>query len=327
MYQHVTSFYMERRDVMVKKEEFYYESRDAIHKIRAMKWIPDTDDILCVFQITHGMAEHIERYDEFAAFLAQRGILVVANDHLGHGKSATDKADFGYFCEKDAATVVVRDVHRLKKIIQEQNPGKPYFILGHSMGSFIFRNYLCRYGKGIDGAIIMGTGTMPTAVIKVLMILTNIIAMFRGWKHPSQMIDTMAFGNYNSRIKEPRTKSDWLSKDEAIVDMYIEDEACGFPFTLNGFHTMAKLIDNLRKKDYLDKMPKDLPVLFVSGAEDPVGGYGEGVKEVYAQFEKLGMQNISMKLYENDRHEILNENDRQDVFQDIFEWITKQLGN
>ncbi len=310
---------------MVRKEEFYYESRDSIHKIRAIKWIPETEDILCVFQITHGMAEHIGRYDEFATYLADRGILVVANDHLGHGKSVKDNSEFGYFCEKDAATVVVRDVHRLKKIVQEQNPGKPYFILGHSMGSFIIRNYLCRYGKGIDGAVIMGTGMMPTAVVKSLMYLSKTIALFRGEKARSPMIDAMGFGKNNSRIKEPRTVSDWLSKDEKIVDQYIADEACGFSFTLNGYCTLAKFIDNLRKKDYLEKMPKDLPVFFVSGTEDPVGDYGEGVKAVYAQFEKLGMQNISMKLYQDDRHEILNENDRQDVFHDIYDWIMEQV--
>ena len=145
----------------MKKEEFYFESRDGVSRIHGVKYLPDAGDVIGVLQIIHGMAEYVERYEEFAEFLTGKGFVVVGEDHLGHGKSVGENGTYGYFCEQDAATVVVRDAHRLKKMTEAQYPEVPYIILGHSMGSFILRNYLYRYGKGIDGAVIMGTG-MPT---------------------------------------------------------------------------------------------------------------------------------------------------------------------
>ncbi len=310
---------------MVKTEEFYFDSRDNIHKIHAMKWIPETGDYRAVLQIAHGMAEHIKRYDDFARFMAEQGFLVVANDHLGHGKSTECKEDYGFFAENDAVTVVVRDIHRLKKITQEENPGKPYFILGHSMGSFMLRNYLCRYGKGIDGAIVMATGSKSSAITKSGIVLAHLIALFRGWKYRSPMMNKMVDGNNNDAIQNQRTKYDWLSKDEQIIDQYIADEECGFPFTINGLKAITEAIDNLNKKEYLNKMPRELPVIFLAGDQDPIGHWGKDVPLIVKQFENMGMQKVSMKLYPDDRHEILNETDHQTVYEDILKWLEEQL--
>lgn len=309
---------------MIHTEEFYFDSRDNIHKIHAVKWIPE-GDCVAVLQIAHGMAEHIERYDDFARFMAAKGFLVVSNDHLGHGKSAAEKEEYGYFAQNDAVTVVVRDMHRLKKIVQEENPGKPYFILGHSMGSFMLRNYLCRYGKGIDGAIVMATGSKSAGTTKGGIVLAHLIALFRGWKYRSPMMNRMVDGHNNDAITNPRTAYDWLSQDEQIVDAYIADEGCGFPFTINGLKAIAEAIDNLNKKDYLDKMPRDLPIAFFSGEKDPIGHWGKDVPLIVKQFEDMGMQHVSMKLYPNDRHEILNETNRKEVYTDILGWLEKQL--
>ena len=150
---------------MVKREEIYFDSRDNKNKIHGIRWIPEGDKPLCILQIIHGMAEYIGRYDEFAESMAEKGILVVGEDHLGHGKSVGENGTYGYFCEQDSATVVVRDSHRLKKMTQEKYPGVPYVVLGHSMGSFILRNYLCRYGTGIQGAVIVGTGMQPRPLL------------------------------------------------------------------------------------------------------------------------------------------------------------------
>ena len=150
---------------MINKEEFYFDSRDGVHKIYAVKWVPDSGKPVCIVQIVHGMAEHISRYEAFATYLANKGILVVGDDHLGHGKTVNSGEPYGYFCKEDAATVLVRDEHRLKKMMQEQYVGIPYIILGHSMGSYITRNYLMRYGSGIDGAILLGTGMQPKAAV------------------------------------------------------------------------------------------------------------------------------------------------------------------
>ena len=150
---------------MIKKEDLYFNSRDREHKLHAIRWVPEAEKPVCILQIVHGMTEYIDRYDEFARYMAERGILVVGDDHLGHGKSVRAGEPYGYFCKHDAPTVLVRDEHRLKKLMQKKYADVPYIILGHSMGSFITRNYLLRYGKGIDGVIIMGTGMPPKPVL------------------------------------------------------------------------------------------------------------------------------------------------------------------
>jgi len=309
---------------MVNKEEFYYDSRDGIHKIRAVKWIPE-GEIKCIVQFVHGMAEHIDRYDEFAESLANNGILVVGNEHLGHGKSVNSKEEYGYFCKNDASTVVIRDVHRLKKIIQEENPGKKYFIFGHSMGSLILRNYLFRYGKGIDGAIICGTASQPKWITIPGILLLDVMALFMGWKARSKFAQKIVLGNSNAKIVNPKTASDWLSKDTKIVDKYVKDEACGVLFTSNGFHTLVKFVIALENKKDYEKIPKELPILFISGSEDPVGNYSEGVKRAYKQITDAGMTNVKIKLYEGMRHEIHNELGRETVYKDVLSYVESLL--
>lgn len=301
------------------REEFYYDSRDGINKIRAMLWIPD-GEIKAVFQIIHGMAEHIERYDDFACYMAEHGFLVAANDHLGHGKSCPDASKRGYFCKEDSVTVVVRDIHRLKKKVQEKYAGKKYIILGHSMGSLLLRNYLFKYGKGIDGAIVMGTASQPSYITAPGKLLLKIMALFKGWEYRSKMADGLVMGKPNARIENKRTNSDWLTRDEAMVDKFVADEACGFMFTLNGYYTVADAVSRLNSKKNLSKMPKDLPVIFVSGEEDPVGSYGAGVRRAYDQFRAAGMKNVSIKLYPGARHELLNEINRDEAYKDVLDF-------
>lgn len=310
---------------MVRKEEFYFDSRDRESKIHAIKWIPDVEKPVCILQIIHGMAEHIDRYDELARYYAKKGILVVGDDHLGHGKTVADGGTFGYFCEQDAANVLVRDEHRLKKIMQEQYPGILYLILGHSMGSFILRNYLFRYGSGINGAIIVGTGMQPKGTVFTARAVTAIQKLFCGSKHVGRFIDKASFGSYNKKFLPSRTQFDWLSREESNVDRYIADPMCGFIFTLNGFAALFQLIDNCYDPENMESIPKQLPILMLSGADDPVGDYGRGVEKTYQFYLQYGMQNVQMKLYENDRHELLNEADREQVYEDIYRWILQRI--
>jgi len=310
---------------MIRKEEFYFDSRDRQNRIYAVKWIPDVERPVCIFQIVHGMAEHIERYDEFARFLAEKGILVVGEDHLGHGKSVPEGGTYGYFCEEDAANVLVRDVHRLKKIIQEQYPGILYLIMGHSMGSFIIRNYLFSYGSGVGGAVIVGTGMQPKFKYMAAQMVTAVQKVFCGSRHIGKFIDKASFGKFNDRFRPVRTKFDWLSRNEENVDRYIADPMCGFIFTLNGFAALFELIHNCSDAQKIEKMPKQLPILLVSGADDPVGDYGKGVEKVYHSYQEHSMQNVQMKLYEKDRHELLNEIDREQVYGDIYRWILQRI--
>ncbi len=303
------------------KEEFYFDSRDGENKVHAVRYAPDNGEVRCVLQIVHGMSEHIERYEEFARFLTEQGFLVTGEDHLGHGKTVAEGGMCGYFCEQDPATVVVRDVHRLKKKTQALYPNVPYVILGHSMGSFIVRNYLYRYGTGIHGAIIMGTGMQSPGLIAAAKTVAAVQKTFCGAKHVSRFIYNVAFGSYNKHFEPARTHVDWLTRDEKVVDQYIADPLSGFVFTVNGFQTLFELMSRIQKQENLEKIPKELPVFMVSGADDPVGDYGKGVEKAYASLQNVGLTNIKLKLYEKDRHEILNELDKDVVMQDIYDWI------
>lgn len=312
--------FLKKGDTM-KKEEFFFDSRDGESKIHAVRYTPDDGKVKCILQIIHGMAEYAERYEEFAEYMTERGVLVTGEDHLGHGKSVPEGGTYGYFCRQDPATVVVRDAHRLKKITQELYPQVPIFILGHSMGSFILRNYLCRYGKGIQGAIIMGTGMTDKFTLVSGKAVCAVQKLIFGEKHEAKWVDKTSFASYGKRIKEPRTKFDWISCNEANVDRYMKDPLCGFVFTVNGFQTLFELIWRLHKKDYLKNIPESLPILMISGSEDPVGAYTKGVKLAYESLKEAGVRNIELKFYENDRHEILNEDDREQVMEDIRRFI------
>lgn len=312
---------------MVTKEEFTYDSRDNKTKIHAIRWIPQKGEIKGVVQIVHGMVEHIDRYDDFANYLAEKGLVVVGNDHLGHGSSVGEDSDRGYFCKNDGETILVRDVHRLKKLTQAAFPGKPYFILGHSMGSFITRKYIMEYGKGIDGAIIMGTGSKPVPLLEWGVWLTKMISIIHGDKYRSKLINNHAFGSFNRQFSPVRTDHDWLTKDAKQVDAYENDERNHFIFTVNGYRTLFKIFIYIQKEENFADVRKDLPVIFVSGAKDPVGDYGEGVKMAYELLKKVGYSQVEMKLYEDDRHEILNETDKDVVYKDLANWIMQQISN
>ena len=305
----------------MKKENIYFESRDGVSKLNAIVWSDETKKPIGILQIIHGMAEYIDRYDDFARFMVEKGFVVVGDDHLGHGDSVGENGTFGYFCKKDPATVLVRDEHRLKKLMEAKYPGVPYYILGHSMGSFIARNYLNRYGSGIQGMIVMGTGNQSKALLSASKVLVGLTGFFCGEKHVAKFINKLAFGTYNRAIEDAKTNVDWLTKDETIVDKYIVDERCGFTFTVNGFRGLFELIYRLQKPKNLTSIPKDIPIFFVSGEEDPVGDYGEGVIGAKNDLVRAGLENVSMKLYPGDRHEILNETDKDIVYQDIYEWL------
>lgn len=305
----------------MKKEEFYFASCDGEHKLHGVRYIPEQPEVTCVMQIVHGMAEYVERYEEFAKFLTDRGIVVTGEDHLGHGKSVGEGDTYGYFCRQDPAAVVVKDVHHLRKLTQKLYPKAPYVILGHSMGSFVLRNYLCCYGAGISGAVIMGTGMQSPMLVKLSKIIARMQRIVCGERHISKSLDKAAFGAYNKEIPNPRTAFDWLSRNTASVDAYIEDPLCGFVFTTNGFYTLFELISRVQKKRNLEKMPKTLPLLMLSGTADPVGEYGRGVRRAYRSLREAGVNDIKLKLYRKGRHELLNETNKNVVMQDIYDWM------
>ena len=288
-----------------------------------MEYVPE-GKIIAVLQIAHGMVEFIDRYENFAAFLASKGILVVGNDHIGHGGSVKSEEDWGYFGE-NGNRILLDDMHELTRLTKEKYPNLPYFLLGHSMGSFYARQYLGEFGNELDGAIIMGTGLEPLFVVKGGMFLCKLIALFKGWRYRSNFVNQVAFGSYGKKFEPLRTRADWLSKDEALVDWYINEPRCSFLFTLNAYYSMFEGIARLHDKKLLEKVPKDLPIFFVSGEDDPVGSFGKEVVYSVETLKEVGVKNIDMKLYPNDRHEILNETDKETVYADLYEWLMKHI--
>jgi len=307
---------------LLKKKHFHYLSKDGIHKIHAISWQNTDVKTVGILQLIHGMAEYIERYEPVAEYFANKGYLVVGNDHLGHGESVRDDSELGYFCKHDPATTIVTDVANLQKVMHLQNPELPYFILGHSMGSLVLRNYLCRFGKDIDGAIICGTAHYPQAIVGLGRFMTGIFKVLGLQEKKYQFLDTMLFSSNNKKT-EKRTKFDWLCTDESVVDQYIEDDLCGFLFSVNGFDTLFQLVGRLNHQGYLNCMPKHLPVFFIAGKDDPVGAYGKSVRTAYSMFETIGMEKIEIKLYDGARHEILNEKIKMSVFEDVHAFLKK----
>lgn len=307
----------------MRKEEFYYDSYSNTNKIHATKWVPEGTP-LCIVQIVHGMAEHMGRYEEFAAFLTERNILVVGEDHLGHGLSMGENPP-GYYCEKNPGKALVEDVHTLKNIVRAEYPDIPHILFGHSMGSFIARNFVHTYHKEVDGVILSGTGMLPKALLQVLCIILKITTAVRGPRYISPFINKLAFGGYLKGIENPKTESDWLTTDEAQVQMFLEDPLCGFSLTLNGFKGMAELIRGLYDREKIARIDKEFPMYFIFGEKDPVGDFGKTAYKSYKMYSDAGMEKVSNRAYPGKRHELLHEDIREKVMQDVFEWIGKVI--
>lgn len=308
----------------MEKIELKFRSSCDACDIRYVKYLPN-GKIKAILQIAHGMREFIDRYEEFADFLCNNGYLVVGNDHVGHGGSVNSQDDWGFFPGEDGNRTLLDDVYKLTTIIKSEYPNVPYFIMGHSMGSFYVRQYICEYGNEVDGAIIMGTGHQPLTMLKSGMTACKLFATGKGWKYRSRAIHRMIFGQYNKRIKNAKTGAEWLTKDYDVINYYITEPRCTFKFTLNGYYNMFKGMSRLHDVNLLNNIPKDLPILFVSGQEDPVGDYGDGVLAAVKSIKDVGCKNIETILYPNDRHEILNEADKDIVYSDILNWLNDKI--
>lgn len=296
------------------KEEFYFCSSDGVTPIHAVRWSPE-GEVRAVLQIVHGMCEHIERYDDFARFLAKRGVLVVGHSHLGHGKSVKSEELLGYYTEKEGNDCLIEDIHALRNKTQQEYLYAPYYLLGHSMGSFLTRQYLGVHGEHLDGAVIMGTADLPQPVLLAGMALCRILALFKGWYHRSALVSSMVTDGYKKKYGLA-----WLSKNAESNAAYEADPRCGFRFTLNAFYNLFLGLYRTNRQERAGQIPMDYPILFVSGYEDPVGNMGKGVKTLYERYKAAGAQ-AECRLYEGDRHEILNELDRAKVYDDIFSWM------
>lgn len=304
------------------RTDFYFDSVGA-GKIHCCRWTPE-GEIRAVVQIVHGIAEYIERYDDFANYLNARGWLVVAEDHMGHGQSINGEGVQGYF--HGGWFSAVADTFQLLKMTKEAYPGVPYVLFGHSMGSFMTRSILCKYpDSGISAAVICGTGWQPGVVVTAGIGICQAVCKKTGEQNPNEKLQNLVFGSYNSRVEHPRTPYDWLSRDKKIVDDYIAHPLCGFTASCGLLRDMLIGIRFVQRKENLARMNQELPVLFLSGGDDPVGNYGKGVRQAAKAFRDAGMKHVTERVYPLGRHEILNEINRDEVYQHTADWIAQQI--
>lgn len=293
-------------------------------KIHTMIWQPDTGvPVRGIVMLSHGVAEHVRRYEDFAAFLTRHGFLVAGNDHIGHGESV-EGVGLGSFGLTGGWAVAVGDMHQFHTQLLERYPRLPCFLFGHSMGSFLSRTYIIRYRLGLDGVIFSGTGHQSRAVVNLGKAAAERVLKRRGAAYQSPFLNKLAFGSYNKGFAG-RTLFDWLSRDEAEVDRYMEDPLCGFVPAASIFAEMMKGIAYITNPQNQQRMRKDLPVLFLSGDADPVGENGRGVMRAYRSFLDVGMEDVSLKLYHEGRHEMLHERNKAEVYADILSWLEGKL--
>ena len=309
---------------MVKKQTRSFRSSDGKTDIHVLLWIPEGTP-RAVMQIAHGMVEYVDRYDRFARFLAGQGFVVCGNDHLGHGQSVTSDEELGFFRAKDGNGAVISDMRRLMVIMNKRYPDIPYFLLGHSMGSFFAREYMEMYGEELDGVILSGTGSTPPPVLRFGKNMCRSFAVRKGWHHRSRTLNNMALGSYNRSFEPARTPYDWLTHDEEMVDRYAENPLTTFCFTVNGYYTLFTAVQKAQSRRLIAQIPKDLPVLFVSGDCDPVGNFKKGVITACNALIKAGLTDVQLHFFEGDRHEILNELDYEDVHAYLMEWLKERM--
>lgn len=305
-------------------KEFTFPSGNGKTKIYVRCFLPE-EAPRGIIQIAHGIAEHSARYDRFASYLADNGFVVYTNDHLGHGKSLADESDLGFFADNGGWEIVVDDMRKLHDIAADEYPGIPHFLFGHSMGSFLARTYIIYFRSGLDGVILSGTGQQAKVLVLGGKLLSSMEIKKNGGKYKSEMLNNIAFGKYNDGFETTRTISDWISRDEAEVDKYIEDPLCGYIPSASLFHDMMCGIDFITKAKNVQRMNKNLPVYFMSGDADPVGENGKGVLRAYKSFLAAGMKDVAVKLYHDGRHEMLNELNRDEVFKDVLNWIEGEM--
>lgn len=321
----------------MKTTTITYASRDNASTVRALMWEPDEvasggEAPRGLVQIVHGMSEHVERYEGFASFLCEQGFAVCANDHIGHGKSVSSAEDLGHMPLEVGEDVLVADVQTLRELALERLSqrcdmrvsGIPYVIFGHSMGSFITRVFLTRHAFGVRAAVLCGTGHQPRPLSTAGKALTSSLAKKHGERYVSELVDGMGAGGYGRAIKDAETDLDWIATDPEVVAEYQRDPLCGQKFTVGAYHVLTSLVSDATDPRLARRVPHALPMLFVSGDQDPVGECGAGVHRAAEMYRKAGVESVTEKLYPGMRHEILNEPVKDEVHRDVLAWLERQ---
>ena len=308
----------------MKKEEFYYPSADGKTTIHAVKWLPD-NNVKMILQIAHGVTEHILRYEKLANYLTDKGILVVGNDHLGHGTSIIPNSLPMYFGPAGSWNIVVKDIEKCREIISSEYPNVPYCLLGFSLGSFAVRTHLIDYPSNIKAAILIGTGQTPSLAIKLAKFMANKEAKKHGEEKETPTIRNLTFDTYNKKFTPNRTEFDWLCSNEESIDEYIKDPLCGNCMSSGLFREMLDGMAYSGNLSNIKKMDKKVPILLLSGSMDPVGDCGKGVTKAYQTLKKANIEDVTLTIYPNLRHDILNEKNQIEIYEDIYNWLENKI--
>ncbi|MDO4582411.1 MAG: alpha/beta hydrolase [Bacillota bacterium] len=309
---------------MVRHEEFSYAAQGFGAAIYAQLFIPDGEP-RGVLQIAHGVNEYSGRYREFALFLAERGFIVAANDHAGHGRSSSDAYPLGYFAPRHGYKCALADMRTLYKTVSLRYPDAPYFLFGHSMGSFFAENYLSVYDDDLAGVILSGAGRQPRTVLLTGRVLASLIMLFKGRDYKSRLMVGLCFGGYNKKFDAATRLPVWLSRDGQIAAAYAADPYCRFRPAAEMIRQIFIAMADKDKRRHLRRVKKAQPLLFVSGADDPVGGFGSGVSRIFSRYCKRGLTDVSLLLYPEGRHEMLNELNKRQVYDDILQWLEERV--
>lgn len=301
------------------KDRFEYSGGSLAYRI----YEPE-GEIRAVLQVSHGMREYVGRYESYAEHLCSLGIVLAGNDHPGHGESAASLDDLGFFAEKDGVELTVEGLRTMSELLLERYEGKPLILLGHSMGSFLARLYLSQYAENLAGAIIMGTGG-PDAPTGAGIALANIISLFRGERHRSALLRFVQQVGYFNRCPKNEERTSWLTRDNEIIEKYNNDKFCNYTFTVSGYRDLFRMLEAVSREEWAPTVPTDLPILLISGEDDPVGGYGKGVLKVAGALTGAGARKLTTVIIPGARHEVLNETDREETFALIDRWIDEVL--
>lgn len=306
------------------KDRFEYSGGSLAYRIYEPEG--EIDEIRAVVQISHGMCEYVGRYEEYARHLCSQGIVLAGNDHPGHGESAASEEDFGYFAKEKGVDLAVEGLKTMSELLLERYEDKPLILLGHSMGSFLCRIYLTKYSENLAGAIVMGTGG-PGAPTGAGIALASIIAGLRGDRHRSKLLRSIQQAGYLKRCGKGADRTDWLTRDRDVVEKYNNDKYCNYIFTVSGYRDLFRMLEAVSVEDWATKIPTDLPILLISGEDDPVGSYGKGVCAVAGALAHAGAQKLKTVLIPGARHEVLNETDCADTYALIDRWIAEVLAD
>ena len=303
-------------------QERYLEMRDG-HRLFLRTW-DDVERAVGTVHINHGMAEHSLRYDDFARYLNSLGFIVYAQDHRGHGFTKEEE-EKGWFAASDGWNIVVEDSIAVDELIMKEHENLPHFLLGHSMGSFISRTEITRVSDYFSACIIMGSGAGQGLAGTVGKMIARHNVKKHGSRMPYHLMTRLSFGSYNNRFKPVKTDSDWLTRDEEEVRKYLEDPLCGFVCSSQFFYDLLTGIEMANDLELARKISPVLPLLIVSGDEDPVGGFAKGVRKVQKLYQKAGVKDVRLHLFEHDRHEILNELDKSSVYEYLGSYLLKAV--